>query len=176
MANRPWKWQNTRENKITKHAEKQNDSTYYLWYLPKKRPLYLWVSRGKESFYHVKRTIFNRNYINLTHYTINLFRTWNPTPLHRSSNLFQSNFVNYILCSYEKLSVKILKIPLRLFLEIPASCSCLQLPSLPNTTTSSYLGYLAWGLSLTLLKGNSWEIYPNFFYFFFKLFIAHRNL
>ena len=150
--------------KMTKHPGKQNykargktkwQSTYYLWYLPKKRPLYLWVSRGKEPFYHVKRTMCNRNYINLTHYTINLFRTWNPTPLHRSSNLFQSNLLITFYAVTKKLSVKILKIPLRLFLEIPASRSCLQLPSRPNITTSSYLGYLAWGLSLTLLKGNS---------------------
>ena len=65
--------------KMTKHSGKQNykargktkwQSTYYLWYLPKKRPLYLWVSRGKEPFYHVKRTMCNGNYINLTHYTI----------------------------------------------------------------------------------------------------------
>ena len=31
MVNMPWKWQNTRENKITKGMEKQNE--IYVFYL-----------------------------------------------------------------------------------------------------------------------------------------------
>lgn len=167
--------------KMTKHPGKQNykargktkwQSTYYLWYLPKKRPLYLWVSRGKEPFYHVKRTMCNRNYINLTHYTINLFRTWNPTPLHRSSNLFQSNFVNYILCSYEKTFRKDSQNP------APALSWNSRLPLLfsapiPAEYHHIFLsGLLSVRSVFDLVKGQLLGNLPRFFYFFYKLFIA----
>ena len=39
MANRPWKWQNTRENKITKHAEKQNDRAHIIYDIYQKNVL-----------------------------------------------------------------------------------------------------------------------------------------
>ena len=171
--------------KMTKHLGKQNykargktkwQSTYYLWYLPKKRPLYLWVSRGKEPFYHVKRTMCNRNYINLTHYTISLFRTWNPTPLHRSSNLFQSNFVNYILCSYEKTFRKDSQNP------APALCWNFRLPLLFSAPIPAeyYHIFLSGLLSVRsvfdLVKGQLLGNLPRFFYFFLSVVYRNRNL
>ena len=39
MANRPWKWQNTWENKITKHAEKQNNRAHIIYDMYQKNVL-----------------------------------------------------------------------------------------------------------------------------------------